>query len=145
MSESATFQDAFNLLCGDKIGSGIHRDVFECKLRDDLVVKVENSEHRRFANVLEMEFWQQHQWHEPTAKWLAPCVFMSPDGRLLTQKRCERLPSGYPLPEKLPAFLTDHKTANYGIFEGRFVCFDYAMTIPAPSLRLRKVEWCVDV
>ena len=37
----ATYEDAFNLLCGKLLGEGIHRKVFECRLRDDLVVKVE--------------------------------------------------------------------------------------------------------
>ena len=35
------YMDAFNLLCGRKIGFGIHRDVFECKVDKSLVVKVD--------------------------------------------------------------------------------------------------------
>ena len=52
------YEDAFNMLCGDLLGEGIHRKVFECKIRPDLVVKVESdTTSRYFANVLEMKFW----------------------------------------------------------------------------------------
>lgn len=42
VTDPAIFEDAFNLLCHNKLGSGIHRDVFECRVNDKLVVKVEN-------------------------------------------------------------------------------------------------------
>lgn len=145
MSRAAVCEDALNLLCGNLIACGAHRKVFECKLRDDLVVKVEDDENRRFANVLEMEFWLAHQFYEPVAKWLAPTIKLSPDGRVLLQKRCSPLPADMRLPEKMPGFLTDLKVANFGMFEGRVVCLDYALTIANPSVRLRKVEWMVDV
>ncbi len=145
MDEEATFRDAFNLLCGDLIARGCHRKVFVCNLRDDLVVKVENDHARRFANILEMEFWNDHQFYEPVAKWLAPIIMLSPDGRILLQKRCDPIPATYEKPDKMPAFLTDIKVANFGIFEGRLVCFDYALTIRNASARLRKVEWMVDM
>lgn len=142
---SPAFEDAFNLLCGDLIARGAHRKVFACKLRDDLVVKVEDEDGRRFANVLETEFWHDHQFYEPVAKWLAPVVMLSPDGRVLLQKRCDPIPTGHELPTKVPAFLTDLKLANFGMFEGRLVCLDYALTIRNASARPRKAEWMVDM
>lgn len=67
----ATYEDAFNLLCGKLVGEGIHRKVFECRLRDDLVVKVEPEENwRYFANVLEMRFWNDHEHYKKVADWL---------------------------------------------------------------------------
>lgn len=137
-----SFEDAFNLLCGDLIGRGIHRFVYECRIRPDLVVKVENNDHMRyFANVHEMAFWSEHHRFKAVADWLAPCEFLSPDGRILLQKRAEPLHMTAPLPDKLPAFLTDWKRENYGMYDGRFVCVDYAMTIPNPNRKLRKVTW----
>ena len=62
--DEAVFRDAFNMLCGKEIGSGIHRTVFECKIRPDLVVKVENECYREFANVREMKFWCDNQYFE---------------------------------------------------------------------------------
>jgi hypothetical protein len=66
---------------------------------------------------------------------------MSPDGRLLMQKRVDPLPLGYDLPGKMPAFLCDFKPSNYGLLNGHIVCVDYAMVIPNPSLRLVNVKW----
>lgn len=145
MADSATFEDAFNLLCGEKLGNGIHRTVYRCRLRSDLVVKVEEQDYRQFANVLEQRFWDDHCHYEPVARWLAPCEFLSPDGRILLQRRVDPLPRvGAALPDALPAFLTDVKRDNFGILDGRLVCFDYAATIPNPSTRLRKVDWADD-
>lgn len=136
------FKDAFNLLCGEKLGSGIHRDVFECRLRDDLVVKVEQEqEWRRFANVLEMEFWHKWQDYQPVSKWLAPCHYLSPDGRILLQQKVNVCNSFDTLPTELPAFLTDLKPGNYGWLKGQFVCVDYAMTLDKPNTRIRKAHW----
>lgn len=138
-----TFEDAFNLLCGEKIGSGIHRDVFECRLRPDLVVKVEIEESwRTFANVMEMKFWCDNEHAKGIGEWLAPCEYMSPDGRILLQRRADPVSRrDTVLPDKLPAFLTDIKPANFGWLAGRLVCVDYALVIDNPSARLKKVEW----
>lgn len=139
--DDRTHEDAFNLLCGDLIGRGIHRTVFECMIRRDLVVKVEDSDSRYFANVLEQKFWDDHQYAATVAKWLAPCEYMSPDGRILLQTRCEPVPRGTRMPDKLPGFLSDLKRDNFGLLDGRIVCVDYAMTTPSPSVRLRRVDW----
>lgn len=137
-----TFEDAFNLLCGDKIGSGIHRDVFECRISPQYVVKVENSgEWRFFANVHEMKFWSDNQFCRSIAQWLAPCYMLSPDGRILLQHRASPLRPDDKLPDKLPAFLTDVKRENFGRLDNRIVCVDYASTIDVISTRLRKVNW----
>jgi hypothetical protein len=145
ITNARVFEDAFNLFCGDLLGSGIHRKVFECKLRDDLVVKVEDNEvqhaWRAFANVHEMRFWEDHQHYKPIADWLAPCEWMSPDGLVLLQKRVSPLPLDYQLPEQMPSFLTDFKRANFGLYEGRLVCVDYSTTIPNPSRKPKKAHW----
>lgn len=130
--------DAFNMLCGDKLGSGIHRDVFTCRIRDDLVVKIETTiDYRYFANVFEEKFWADHRHYAKIADWLAPIEFLSPDGRLLLQKRVDPIKDNE-IPDMLPAWMTDIKAENFGRYEGRIVLLDYAMTIPAPSVRLKK-------
>lgn len=138
MSTEATFEDAFNLLCGDKLGEGISRTVYECRLRPELVVKVESGVDRRFANVFEHAFWQDYRHQPKVAQWLAPCERISPDGRILLQRRADPLARGYELPEKLPTFLTDHKESNFGLIDGRLVCLDYAITVLNPSIVLKK-------
>lgn len=133
----ATFEDAFNLLCGDKLGEGIHRTVFECRIRPDLVVKVEDEEWRSFANVREQRFWDDHEHMPDVAKWLAPCESLSPDGRILLQRRVTPV---LELPKQLPNFLTDRKAENFGMLGKRLVCVDYSTVImPKPSTRLGKV------
>lgn len=135
------FEDAFNLLCGEKLGSGIHRDVFECRIRNDLVVKVEQTDsNRNFMNVFEQKFWDDNQYYEPVARWLAPCEYLSPDGRILLQKRVKPMIEDRELPDNLPGFLTDVKAENFGYLDdNRIVCFDYALHLSNPNIRLRKV------
>jgi hypothetical protein len=136
------YEDAFNMLCGKLLGEGIHRKVFECKLRPDLVVKVEfDTEYRPFSNVLEQCFRNEHSEYKKVADWLAPCEYLSPDGRVLLQRKARPLHDDDVLPEVVPAFLTDLKLENFGMLDGRLVCVDYARTIPNPSLRTRKVTW----
>ena len=135
----SVFEDAFNLLCGNKIGEGIHREVFECRIRPELVVKVEREDWRYFANVYEMKFWDDHCDYAKVAKWLAPCEFHSPDGRILLQRRTDQATEKH-IPPNLPAFLTDVKASNFGWLDGRIVCHDYAMTIPNPSVRMKRVH-----
>ena len=101
---------------------------------------MENSDYRYFANVVEMKFWWDNEFHKDVAKWLAPCEYLSPDGRILLQKKCDPVPMNKKLPDKLPEFLTDLKRENFGIYKGRLVCIDYAITLPNPSLRLRKAD-----
>ena len=142
-----TATDAFNMLAGAKLGSGCYRDVFECKIRPDLVVKVEiprDSGYRTFANVAEMKFWDDHEFTPEVKKWLARCEFLSPDGLILLQERVTPATEIdlARMPNKLPAFLTDRKPDNYGwTKDGRFVCCDYAMTIKNPSLRMTRADW----
>lgn len=104
-------------------------------------MKVENDDWRYFANVLEMKFWIDHEHYDKVAKWLAPCEHLSPDGRVLLQKRADPLGQNDKLPGELPAFLSDLKRENFGRIDGRFVCLDYAMTIPTPNTRMKKVQW----
>lgn len=141
MSKRAAFEDCFNMLCGEKIGKGIHRTVFECKIRPDLVVKVEDDYMRYFANVMEDKFWTDNQFYKKVADWLAPIEFLSPDARILLMRRVDPLKQSDTLPDKIPSFLSDVKRDNFGWLDGRLVCVDYAWTVPNPSVRLKKVEW----
>ena len=140
MTEEQIFEDAFNLFCGRLIGEGIHRKVYECRIDPTLVVKVEQPEHwTSFANMCEMKFWGFHADYKPVADWLAPCHYLSPNGQVLLQQKCD--PWTGPLPEKVPSFLTDLKRENFGNLDGRLVCVDYSSTIMNPSMRLKNAEW----
>ena len=136
-----TYKDCFNMLCGKSVGRGIHRKVFECKLRPDLVVKVESSDYRYFANVMEMNFWNEHQYYKNIAQWLAPCEYLSPDGRILLQRKAAPIIDESQLPKNLPSFLTDLKMDNFGILDDRVVCVDYALHMTTASTRMIKARW----
>lgn len=136
----ATYEDAFNLLCGKLLGEGIHRKVFECRLRDDLVVKVESEENwRYFPNVLEMRFWNDHEHYKKVADWLAPCEYMSPDGRILLQRKASPIVDRSALPEQVPAFLSDLKPENFGMLDERFRK-DYDPTPEALALVRQRIQ-----
>lgn len=141
MAKAKTFEDCFNMLCGSLLGRGIHRDVFECNLRPDLVVKVETGKGlRNFANIYEDRFWTNNQFYSKVADWLAPVKFISPDGRILLQQRARIATPLDPLPDMMPAFLTDFKPDNFGYIDSKLVCVDYSMALDNPNPRLKKVE-----
>lgn len=133
MSEySHIHEDAFNLLCDERIGYGMSRDVFTSRLLPDCVIKIEKDPHR-FQNVVEWETWQRVR-DTKVSRWFAACRWISPNGRVLVMERTERPdPDGYP--SRMPAFLSDFKRTNYGLSmlpdpkTGRpaktLVCHDY--------------------
>lgn len=133
---------AVGLLCGQFLGEGMSRKVFVCGLDSSLVVKVE-TEAGRFQNVKEWELWQEIQYTS-AAKWLAPCLHLSPDGTILVMARTSPLALA-DYPDKLPVWLSDRKFANFGKYKGNFVCHDYgcnlAMTHGAARNRMSNVHW----
>lgn len=143
MSDDRTHEDAFNLLCGEKIAVGSSRMVFECRIRLEWVVKVEiEKDWRTFENMREFQIWQIHASHS-ASQWLAPCKRISPDGRILLQERCDPLPRNYELPEKVPDFLNDLKPENFGLLNGRLVCLDYALAHLDTSMKMKGKKWHV--
>lgn len=133
------FEEAFNLLCGAQLGQGIARQVFTCAYDETLVVKVERDPHR-FQNVREYSFWQECQFYRKVADWLAPCVWISPRGAVMLQRRVEPVPKAQ-LPPQLPAWMRDIKPEHFGLFEGRLVCCDYALTNSTLPTKLKAAGW----
>lgn len=115
-------------MSGSRLGIGMSRQVFECPWDASMVLKVEYT-NGHFQNVREWENWQYFSHYEPVAKWLAPCHRISDDGNFLLQSKALDLRPDE-IPEKLPAFLTDHKCDNLGIIGSgkakRLVCRDYS-------------------
>lgn len=136
-----TFEDGFNLLCGERIASGMTRHVYDCNVDKSLVVKVESAEVRtHFQNLMEWFVWRA-VCGTAYEKWFAPVVEISPNGRLLLMKRTKPAST---LPDKMPAFLADFKPSNFGLYQGRLVCHDYGSNLlmqEGLSKRMRKVDW----
>lgn len=131
--------DFWKLIAGDLIGEGVYRRTFECKLDPSLVIKVETST-GTFCNIQEWTTWDNWSRCLSVADWLAPCVSISPNGLFLLQRKTTPLDLKK-LPTRLPAFLTDRKTANYGMLGKRLVCHDYAFTLATYKENLTKVIW----
>lgn len=135
------YKDAFKMLCGKQIGDGINRKVYECKLMPEWVVKVEKTNPNDFANIREKAFWLEYENDLEISKWLAPCGELSPDGKVMLQRKVEPLPPEYKLPKKLPEFLTDIKLSNFGLLDGTLVCVDYEYVVITPSTKKVEANW----
>lgn len=132
------FKELFDTVCGEKIGQGMSRTVFECKINDKFVIKVE--EPGDFQNVKEYHNWQDFQFTKGVSEWLAPCHSISDNGRILIQERCEPIGRNQ-LPDKMPKFITDTKVQNFGLLNNKIVCLDYSFMVSHVELVERKVEW----
>lgn len=143
---SKAFEEAFNMLCGDKIGGGCSREVFECKLVPGCVVKVELHPWG-FENIAEWLTWQVVDG-TPAQRWFALCRRISPDGKLLIMERT-RPAAKSQMPRNVPVWCSDLKLSNWG-FEGEsktVVCHDYGSMSAKIFARgvetklLKKAEW----
>lgn len=144
-------KEAFWVLAGDLIGSGMSRKTYACATNKDWVVKVEEDS-RRFQNVMEWETWKDVR-DTPFAKWFAPCIHISPCGGVLIMGRTE-LAGQSEYPEKMPAFLTDFKRTNYGMYTTvnpktkkktrHIACHDYGTALliqTGLTKRMKNANW----
>jgi len=131
MSNLDIGMEAFNLFCGKLLGQGIDRKTFVLATDPAFVVKVEEDERRlRFQNILEWQVWcAATDVGKEATQWLAPCVHLSPDGRILIQRRTQPLILDK-RPKKMPVWLSDFKADNYGMLDGRVVAHDYGLNMP---------------
>ena len=142
MSDNAFIhRDAFNLLCHQRIGYGISREVFSSKLLPDCVIKIEEGG-ASFQNVVEWETWKRVVG-TPASRWFAECRWISPNGSVLIMERTrEPRPEDYP--KKMPAFLGDFKRTNYGMVGKHLVCHDYGTNLlfeNGMTTRMQSVDW----
>lgn len=137
---TAAYRDLMNMMRGEKLGSGVARNVYVNALNTEQVLKFENAA-CSFQNIKEWETWRYWRHHEPVARWLAPCIDISPNGVVLIQARCEPLPASYKMPKTLPQFLTDLKRANFGLYKRRLVAVDYGTTIHEFRVKMRRAYW----
>jgi hypothetical protein len=142
--DSSVIKDFINGMLGKALGSGVARQVWVSSLDETLVVKVQDPS-SGLQNLLEWETYlacKETKW----AKYLTPCIGISPCGLILVQKRIEPLNKKFES-HKLPNFLTDFKRSNYGMFEDRVVCCDYGtnqlidMGAKGKQIKLITPEW----
>ena len=139
-------EESLRLMLGKRLGYGMSRSVYECRINKSLVVKIEEGS-RRFQNIMEHEIWITLSGTK-AARWLAPIVDISPCGIVLLMKRTTPMREKE-LPAKVPVWLTDCKTSNFGIYEGRPVCHDYGtagtvMLSRAVSKAMKNPNWDIE-
>jgi len=130
-------REYMRFMIGEKIGWGMSRDVYDHPTDKTKVIKMEDHVNH-FQNVMEWEIWQQFCHCKEIAKWLAPCHSISQNGTFLIMTKAADMRKEE-VPNTLPAFLTDHKLANFGILNGQLVCRDYGTSIL--DLKLTRCKW----
>ena len=132
-------RDFFHLFLGDIIGAGEFRIVYHHAHRKDLVVKAEPNAHS-FQNIAEWEFWMDNKDDKKVARWLAPCLYISPCGIFMVQNKTTT-PELSQYPKVVPEFLTDLKRRNFGMLNKKLVAHDYGLHNVKVPTRLKKAEW----
>lgn len=123
---STVKEDTLGLLLGDKIGSGIAREVYEYA-PDPLrfVVKIETKA-MSFQNVAEYDVWKRVRGTK-LERWFAPVARISARGIALIMRRTTPVSSVQDMPRRVPAMLCDFKLQNFGMLNGQVVAHDYGM------------------
>lgn len=140
MSKTRSLKNFKEKFCGTYLGSGVSREVYVLKQNPRYVVKIDYT--KDWHNITEWNVWREAniRYNQHLAAYLAPCVWISFNGKILIQKRIQfRHPSLYP--QRIPNFLKDTKYANYGFYKNRLVCCDYSRADLFRDGRLRKVNW----
>lgn len=122
----AISSDFITSLCGNHIGTGCFRSVFDYNLDNKYVIKIEPQ--NTSCNLVEYMIWDEVKglcgnldW---VKNWFAPVKWISPNGRILIMKKTKDY-STKKIPDKVPAFLWDVKPDNFGWIGNKFVCHDY--------------------
>lgn len=129
-------------LCGKLLGSGLYRDVYECKINPKYVIKIERDPSlAAFANVTEWRNYQNNLEWRFINSWLAPCILINETGQVLIQERVStegKRRKDYP--KYVPSLFTDLKLKNFGWIGDRFVCCDYSYMLNSEP-KMKYAKW----
>lgn len=116
---------ALELLCGERLGSGSTRRVYALKHSPDLVIKLEYAL-KKFCNVAEYDMWHTVKGTK-LERFFAPVVDIDTYAGALIMRRTQPITEEEFRKEvkRLPAFLDDNHSSNFGRLDGRIVCHDY--------------------
>lgn len=134
--------DFFRTITSKLIGTGYSRRVYDCVLNKNVVIKIEKGDYN-FDNITEYKIWSVARNNENYAKWLAPCLWISPCGRVLIQERTYLTDR---LPKQIPVWLYDTHQHNFGRLKNdQFVCHDYANSYTigsgVKSFKMKTPKW----
>lgn len=140
--------DILKAWAGKCLGHGHARSVYELRGTDTIVIKVErHPDKTNFSNISEYLNWNDVQYWDDFAKYLAPVLGMTKDGVFLLQERAFPVTKKADLPSNIPNLFVDCKIQNWGIIDGRPVCIDYARlnylsSYPSKPI-MKKAKWWV--
>ena len=144
--DSIVSVDLYQLMCGKWLGGGIGRGVYVLGVDPSLVIKIETVS-RSFQNVTEWEVWNDLERGDYEAMdWFAPCHYISPCGTILIQARTTPLDKSQAA-KRVPAFFTDLKYQNFGMYDGRVVAHDYGyhkFVELGLNSKMRRAQWYDD-
>lgn len=133
-----------NFILGEKLGTGIHRDVYVLKTDESKVVKVARDNYdSRAVNLIEYRLYWEGIFETPLEKWFAKVFSVSECGKYLIQERTEPARKDE-LPDKVPSCMTDLKKENFGYNKDKkIVCIDYGClnVFRDISYKLKKSNW----
>lgn len=127
-------QTDYAAMCGQRLGNGSFRVVYEHAFDDTLVIKVANCEMNRFHNWLEWMTWNRAPRH--LRKMLAPIEAISSDGQYLIMRRADVVGCSLSLSDsaesastygRLRALFAEIRPTNVGMLDGCLVAVDYAL------------------
>lgn len=145
--QTHVISDIISSICGEHLGTGAFRRVYDYNLEAGYVVKIEEGSSR--CNVVEALVWEEVQGLcgdlEWVKKWFAPIKWISPGGHILVMQKTELYPKNERMqpPEKIPKFLWDIKPENFGWIGRNYVCHDYGQfynMIHYPK-SMKKINW----
>jgi len=139
MKDHVLTYEMLDMILGEYLGSGISRAVFVYKPDIRFVIKVEISSYS--ANILEWRTWHNFKEDKRISKWLCPIKDISTHGLFLIQKRAKKIEDTSLLPLKLPTFLSDIKSDNFGWIGKQLVMVDYTWLKLKAETKLRTVKW----
>lgn len=132
--------------CGEKIGSGLYRDVYVLKDNPRYVMKIERVVTAGdFANVCEWRNYINFKDWKKFSKYLAPCHGINQNGTFLIQTRLTRTSASIKdFPKKIPNWFQDRKVQNFGWIKNQFVCCDYVKFHMGVEYAMDDAKWWVD-
>lgn len=137
--------DLILMLCGEKIGSGSYRSVYEFNLNPKkYVIKIEPMS--TDCNLTEFMLWDEIRGLKGNLEWVknwfAPILYCSPNGKVIVMERTNPMPFKN-RPDKVPSFFTDVKFNNFGWIGNRLVCHDYGFInrFIEYKNKFQKAEW----
>ncbi len=136
--------DFIGFFCGDYIGSGTTRSVYNFKYDSNWVIKIENG-NAEGDNWAEHRIWESIKYTtDGTKEWFAECGKISTNGKIMLQRKTKPLVSKYSkIPDKIPVWFTDLKLDNFGWIGNQVVCHDYSFSLEifgAIATRSKKMQ-----